>query len=241
MTGELKFIIKFFLLITLVAPPVLAQEGEPPVQQDTVVAEIDTARTRVFQNNQGAPFISGIEIGVDYLKFASLLLDFETKYEGTFGLIFKNQYRVSLEGGRGILTPERAYQNAFYEAEGNYGRLGLDLIIPFDTINSIFFGVKYGISQFSDVATFEIENALGFRETINYARDNLSANWYELVFGSETAIRRNLYAGGILRLRILGRADRFDPIDIYNIPGYGRVFDKTIPAFNLFLKYKIGF
>ncbi|CAN5288467.1 hypothetical protein BH23BAC1_BH23BAC1_36960 [soil metagenome] len=242
MTGELKYIIKlFYAAFILMAPALLAQEGEPPVQQDTLVTEVDTVRTRIFQNNRSAPLISGIELGLDYLKFASLLFDFETKYEGNFGIVFKNQFRVSLEGGRGILNPERAYQNAFYESEGNYGRLGLDFIIPFDTINSIYMGVKYGLSQFSDQAIFEIENAFGFRETITYQRENLSANWYEIIFGSETTLRRNLFAGGILRLRILGRSDRFDPIDIHNIPGYGRVFDKTIPAFNLYVKYRIGF
>lgn len=242
MTGELKYIIKSLIFyLILIAPPILAQEGEPVIQPDTSVVEIDTARTRIFQNNQLAPFISGMEISIDYLKLATLLFDFETKYEGSFGLLFKNQFRVSVEGGRGILTPERAYRNAFYQSEGIYGRLGIDFIIPFDTVNSIFLGIKYGMNQFSDMANFEIENALGFRETIIYQRDDLSANWYEIVFGSETAIRRNLYAGGILRLRILGSTDRFEPIDIHNIPGYGRVFDKSIPAFNLFLKYRIGF
>jgi hypothetical protein len=225
----------------MTAPSLFAQEGEQQVPQDTIIAEVDTLRTRFFQNNRSASFISGIELGIDYLKLGSLIFDFESKYEGNAGIIFKKQYRLSLEGGKSILKPARAFQNAEYVTEGVYGRLGLDFIIPFDTINSIFIGIKYGMAQFADEAIFEIENALGFKETITYSRDNLSANWYEVVFGSETAIRRNLFVGGILRLRILGNADRFDPIDIYSIPGYGRAFDKTIPAFNLFLKYKIGF
>jgi hypothetical protein len=56
-TEELKYIIKFLLIFFMTAVSLYAQEGEPQVPQDTIIAEVDTLRTPVFQDNRSASLI----------------------------------------------------------------------------------------------------------------------------------------------------------------------------------------
>jgi hypothetical protein len=72
-------------------------------------------------------------------------------------------------------------------------------------------------------------------------REDLEANWVELILGSESSVKGNLYFGFTFRMRFLIQSDNFEPFEVYFVPGYGRTFDNFVPALNLYVKYFIPF
>lgn len=187
------------------------------------------------------PFLSVVAISVDYGKLAGQLLNTESKYEFGGQVEFKDKIILIGEYGWSTLSPNGAYQNTEYESEGNYFRIGLGYKIDFKAKNNIYFSVRYAEADFRDMGTIDITSASGLYDDLlePFVRDNLSARWFEVVMSSETKLWKGLYAGFHLRLRIMDEYDKQEPLDVYTIPGYGRTFDKTIPAVNLYLKYAL--
>lgn len=256
-----KFIISlffFFYLLISLQPHLMAQDTIP---SDTILLPVDTTDNPTIEVDLSlpdefpeetvsntpqeqmvkAPIFSGVEIGVDYLKFLSLLFDFETKYEGHLGLIFRNRYIILLEAGQGILNPEKAYKNDdYYESKGTYGRFGIGYILISDDKSNLIAGVNYGHSKFKEVIGIHIENPYGFSYEDQIIRNNLFGQWYEFTLATESIIFKSFYAGAMFRFRILRKNNEIEPFEVYSIPGYGRAFDKTIPALNLYIKYRIN-
>ena len=112
---------------------------------------------------------------------------------------------------------------------------------PIDLNNNFFIGLKYGKSSFGDMGEFEIGSELWENFQQGFDRNGLTADWGEIVIGSEMQFIPNLYMGWKFRLRILNDFENFEPIPVYGIPGYGRTFDKTVPVLNLFLRYRFKF
>lgn len=201
----------------------------------------NSERQVVAQSNA---FIQAIEFSIDYLKLTSTLLPFEDKAEGAVSILFKKNIMLTFEGGYGELKPRSVYKNSNYTSTGLYGRLGLDYVVPFDAKNNMIFGVRYGQSRFEDRAEWHIDNnELWGSKSGSFHRPDLTAHWAELIFASEAKFRNNFYYGFIFRFRMLIDYDKKEPSEIstFNIPGYGRTIDRTIPALNLFIKYKIPF
>lgn len=209
------------------------------VQNDSL--SLDSLSIELEEPKPKVPFFTSLDIGLDYLKFSSLLVDYETKYEGEVSMVFKGKIRASLEAGYGKLEPEKAFKNAQYEVEGTYWRVGLEYILPLDLKNSFFIGLKYGKSSFGDKGEFEIGSELWENFIQGFDRDKLTADWGEIVIGSEMRVIPNLFMGWKFRLRILNNFENFEPIEVYTIPGYGRTFDNTVPALNLFVRYRFKF
>jgi hypothetical protein len=149
------------------------------------------------------------------------------------------------------LDPLKAYDNAiYYTIEGSYFRAGLDYYLSVDLRNFLYFGFRYGLSQFEDRGKFLIESEFWPDYEEEFGDAGLTASWYELILGSETRLQigqpeskiyiRNLFLGWKFRFRILGQFENREEPLIYAIPGYGRTFDKTIPAVNFYIKYRLG-
>ncbi len=257
-TQNFIFSLLFFFSFYLYHFPLLAQDTIPSpailIQKDTsqiVIIETDLTlpdqlpeevTPKNVQEPESHPkFLSGIELGLDVLKFAGLFLNFETKYEGSVGIIFRNIYVISFEAGQGNLTPKRAYKNADYTSDGRYGRIGLNYIMRIDEKNLLIPGIRYGQSNFSEVIDVKLENYFGYTYEDLIIRNNLKAHWYEITLGTESEMINRLFFGSIIRLRILGKLEDIEPFDVYSIPGYGRAFDKIIPAINFYIKYRINF
>ncbi|MCZ6899033.1 MAG: DUF6048 family protein, partial [Bacteroidetes bacterium] len=153
------------------------------VQNDSL--SLDSLSIELEEPKPKVPFFTSLDIGLDYLKFSSLLVDYETKYEGEVSMVFKGKIRASLEAGYGKLEPEKAFKNAQYEVEGTYWRVGLEYILPLDLKNSFFIGLKYGKSSFGDKGEFEIGSELWENFTQGFDRDKLTADWSEIIIGSE--------------------------------------------------------
>ena len=209
-----------------------------------ISATLVLSQTLVFsqeeaKNDEVSLINNNFEIAIDYLKLGSFFVDFETKYEAQIAFTISKHYHPVFEYGYGKLNPEDPYENGVYESEGNYWRAGFDYILEINPKNFLLFGGRYGTSKFDDQVVVEVGSSL-FSPYTEF-RTDLSADWFEIVASSETLILKNTFMGFRLRLRILNSFDSPGTIETYAIPGYGRTFDKTIPAFNLYLKYVIPF
>ena len=183
---------------------------------------------------------SGLELSLDYLKLGSFLLDFETKYEVTLGILYKNKIRLTGDWGYGEIKPQRAIKNGQYISEGTYYRVGADWVASIDLKNNVSLGLRYARSMFEDRSTFTVASDLWDDYNGNLVRQNLEADWIEIVIGSENNIWNNLFIGWIFRFKIMNEYTSFEGFDVYTIPGYGRPINNTFPAVNLYVKYLLA-
>lgn len=181
---------------------------------------------------------TGPSIYIDYGKLLTIPTDFELKAEAGISLQLKNRFAPHVQLGWARLEPGGAFENGNYTAEGMYGRAGINYLLPLDAANSFYFGLRYALSQFEETGNYQIASQIWPTRVERYTRKDLQADWFEVVFGTERKFKQSKwYLGGYLSLRILNNKDTFSPIDIYAIPGYGRAFDKTVPALNVYVKY----
>ncbi len=180
---------------------------------------------------------------VDLTKLFTIPTDFETKYEVGLELRFSERFSVYGEWGSITTAPEDAYTNGIYENSGTYYRLGLGYVGPLDPKHDIGISFRYGASTFDEDGRIFIGSPTEIQDDVvrSISRKDLSANWWEIVLYSDRQLFLNsdlFWLGFNLRLRIMDRYDVQDVPDVYAIPGYGRAFDRTIPAMNFFLKVK---
>jgi hypothetical protein len=188
-------------------------------------------------------------IYIDYGKLAVSFLDFETKYTAGLELVFWEKLVITAEAGQMTLRPQESFQNIDYESTGTYFKAGGGYITEFKPGFSIGLIARYGMSSFSDQGNIQIIDQTGIVGDYarSFSRENLSASWYEVALQSEKRLRLNkdvpeswlnktFSLGFYLQLRVLLDYDQQQGVDVNNIPGYGRAFDNTIPAFNLFVK-----
>lgn len=177
-------------------------------------------------------------IFLDYGKLLTIPTNFETKYEGGIELLFLEKFPLIIEAGQASLRPEGAYSNGTYKSEGFYYRVGAGYVSQFLPKNKIGISFRYASSTFTENGRIFIESPSGAQNDFvqSIEREDLNAAWYELVVYSDRQLSDIFSIGLNLRLRILSSYDKQSPIDVYAIPGYGRSFDKTIPAANFFLK-----
>jgi hypothetical protein len=185
------------------------------------------------------PFFSSAAVLYDYGKLIGLALDTESKYELGVQFEFKNRLIFIGEFGMATLEPNGAYQNGSYISKGNYFRVGLGWKIDMNPKNNFYFSLRYASASFEDSGEINITSTSGLydRYVEVFRRNDLAATWYEFVLSSEMKAWKGLYLGFHFRLRIMDKYDLQSPLDVYSIPGYGRTFDATIPALNLYVKY----
>jgi len=206
-----------------------AESNQKPIE--------DTIRVKTFY-----PLIRDVSFIVDYGKILGYLSGVEKKNEIGVQLGIKKNLMVIAEGGYSILNPNDSYVNADYQVRGRYFRLGLGLNKAITAENNLSLSLRYAMSDFEDQGTINVTSSSGLFEPYDesFSRKSLTASWYELVLGSEKKINTKLRLGFYFRLRIMAKYDEQTPYDVFSIPGYGRTFDKTVPAVNLFLRYVLG-
>lgn len=177
-------------------------------------------------------------IFIDYGKLVTIPLGNETKYEGGVEMLYKEKIPFILEVGGSTLTPDKVYSNGTYEATGQYFRVGTGIYSQWTPKNKMGLTVRYAQSSFEETAELSTELMNNIENTLTepFTRSNLSAVWFEVVFYSDVKVNDFLALGMNLRFRYLLDYDLKAPIDVYAIPGYGRSFDNSILAPNLFVK-----
>ena len=193
------------------------------------------------QDTLSHPTIQSIEVYIDYLKLIGMAFPNEKKAEVGLKIVTGINLGLFLEAGYALKTPEDYIYNGSYEVNGYYGRLGLSYNYGFLPDVNFFAGFNYALSKYEDEATVIIESSLWDDYSEKYTRENLEAQWTEIIIGSESRWKSNFFLGFMFRFRIMIDHDNFSPIEVYTIPGYGRSFAKTVPSLNLFIKYRIGF
>ncbi|MEP1032123.1 DUF6048 family protein [Ekhidna sp.] len=175
---------------------------------------------------------------LDYGKLVTIPSNFETKYEGGIELLFLEKFPLIVEVGQATLSPEGAYSNGTYESRGFYYRIGAGYYSQFLAKSKIGLTLRYASSTFSEDGRIFIESPSGTQGNFvqNLVREDLKATWYEVVVYSDQKLSDLFTIGLNIRLRVLANYDEQSPVDVYAIPGYGRAFDKSIPAANFFLK-----
>lgn len=204
-------------------------------------------------------FFSGITLLADIGKPGlAQLVDYENKQAFSAHLIFFDHFIVSGEYGSGEINPAEAFDNVTYNSEGSFLRYGLDYQVVIKTQNFLSLGFRKANAEYSDKGIVFIQSASDLSDDYRrtFSRNNLSANWWEIVLGSETKLTPfksteemnflnklldNFYLGLTFRLRFMLNYEQQEGIDTYTIPGYGRTFDNSTPAVNLFLKYRVNF
>ncbi|MBL6446781.1 hypothetical protein JMN32_10690 [Fulvivirga sp. 29W222] len=182
---------------------------------------------------------AGPGIYIDYGKLLTIPTDFETKFEAGLSFRLKNRLSPNVQAGMGKLEPGGAINNGTYLAEGWYGRIGINYLVPLNNKSMLYAGAKYSMSRFDESGSYEIGSNLWDNYKDGFSREGLQADWFEVILGSETMLDDHWSAGGYFSLRILNQRDEFSPIDTYAIPGYGRAFDKTTPAVNVYIRFSL--
>ena len=187
-------------------------------------------------------FHSGFYIKLDYGKILTLPTKFESKLEGSVGFIVFKRFVLSGTYGQATLDPLKAYKNVeYYTIEGNYMKFGMDYYFAINPKNFMTLGARYAVGNYSDDGKFLIDSDFFDDFEGEFGSNDLSATWLEIVMDTEMRIMKNMYLGAQFSLRIMIDFESREDIPVYAIPGYGRTFDKTVPAVSLFLKYKIPF
>ena len=187
-------------------------------------------------------FHSGFYVKVDYGKMLTLPSKFESKFEGSAGIVLFRRLVFSGVYGQAILDPLNAYKNVdYYTIEGNYIKFGLEYYFSINLKNFLTLGARYAMGNYKDSGKFFIGNEFFEEFEEEFGSENLSAQWFEIVMDTETVLAKNLYLGAQFSLRIMMDFDSREDIPVYSIPGYGRTFDHSTPVVSLYLKYKLPF
>ena len=187
----------------------------------------------------------------DYGQTLMLWQELSQKHEGGLEWLLFDKIQIFAEAGYTKINPNNLYKNIDYQSEGRFYRLGMGYLAYLDEFNRLGLGVRFAQSSFEDQGVVFINS-----ETINspmrddFKRADLQATWIEIVLNSEKQLKlrkvvpasywNRLFSIGIMiRYKMLLDYPSYQPIEVFSIPGYGRLINKKNLGFNLFLKINI--
>ena len=192
----------------------------------------------------------GLKVGVDLFKLTRSFWEKDFR-----GIEFVGDYRVSKkyfiagEIGNEDKTVEEDYLN--FTTKGSYFKVGFDYNAHQNWLNlenSIFVGMRYGVSSFSQTL-----NSYKIYTTSTYFNDTpiidsgveykgLTAQWAEVVAGIKTKVINNVYVGFSFRVNKLFTNKTPDGFDNLYIPGFNRKYSGDFGVgFNYTVSYFIPF
>ena len=142
-------------------------------------------------------------------------------------------------------------ENINFNSNGSFLRFGFDYNMFKNWVgmdNSIFLGLRYGTSNFSNkIESYNVRNSDAYfsnfvdnnYQTIDHS--NLTGNWLEIVAGVKVETFNNIYLGFSLRLNKLLSTQKPENFDNLYIPGFNKVTDDNTfgSGFNYTLTYSI--
>lgn len=191
---------------------------------------------------QKAPLLSGFEVSTDIIKPISFFTTDGGQYEIGAGIFFKKRIMLSGEYGFGSLHPRNAYENADYSAEGSYIKLGADFYGNVTPVDFIYFGLRYAQASFYDQYQYTIEGNIWPDYTGPLVkRENQTANWYEVLVGSERGFKNLIYTGITIRAKVMGSFNQYESIPVNVIPGFGKAAYRVYPGVTAYIKIRLAF
>lgn len=161
-------------------------------------------------------------------------LEFHTKIDF-------HHYYLAAEFGVNKINPTGASFN--YTSEGTFFRIGPHVnLMPYNKHrSSIFFGLMYARSSFSDEIGYTQSNAGWGNQTITYANDGLKARWYEANIGINAKVVGPIYLGYTLRFKFAKSLTGNEELFPLEIPGYGAADKGNRFGFMYQIIYKFRF
>ena len=194
--------------------------------------------------------INKIRLGIDIYKLIkSSSDDNNLNYEIVGDLqITENLY---LAAEYGLIDRLIEDENINFNSNGSFLRFGFDYNMFKNWVgmdNSIFLGLRYGSSNFSNkIKSYNVRNSDAYfsnfvennYQTINHS--NLNGSWLEVLVGVKVETLNNVYLGFSLRLNKLLSTKKPDNFDNLFIPGFNKVTDDNTwgSGFNYTLTYSI--
>lgn len=175
----------------------------------------------------------GIRFGVDLLKIARTVYDKDYK-----GLEVVGDYRLTkkyyLAGEIGNENKTTDEDQVNFTTKGTFFKVGFDYNAHenwLDLENMIYFGLRYGVSSFSqEINNYKIYNPNPYWGEVP-ATDGgtefsgLSAQWVEVVIGMKTRVFDNVFVGFSFRMNKLMSNKKPGGFDNLYIPGFNRTYD----------------
>ena len=194
--------------------------------------------------------INKIRLGIDIFKPIKSSSDGDNlNYEIVGDLqITENLYLAAEYGLTDRLIED---ENINFNSNGSFLRFGFDYNMFKNWVgmdNSIFLGLRYGTSNFSNkIESYNVRNSDAYfsnfvdnnYQTIDHS--NLTGNWLEIVAGVKVETFNNVYLGFSLRLNKLLSTQKPENFDNLYIPGFNKVTDDNTfgSGFNYTLTYSI--
>ncbi len=174
----------------------------------------------------------GIRAGVDLSRLLRTAIDDD--YQG-FEVVadyrlFKNYYIAAEFGNESLLTDE---ENLNVKADGSFIRIGMDYNTYdnwFGMQNSIYVGLRYGLSTFSQTLndyTIYTDNTFfdpDIRDEV-IEQSGLTASWIGLKLGIKAELLKNLFLDINVSIRRMVNEETPDRFDNLYIPGFGKTND----------------
>ena len=195
--------------------------------------------------------INKIRLGIDVYKPIKSSSDGDNlNYEIVGDLqITENLYLAAEYGMIDRLIED---ENINFNSNGSFLRFGFDYNMFKNWIgmdNSIFLGLRYGSSNFSNkIESYYVRNGDAYfsnfvdnnYQTIDHS--NLNGSWLEIVAGVKVETFKNVYLGFSLRLNKLLSTKKPENFDNLFIPGFNKVTDDNTfgSGFNYTLTYSIS-
>ena len=212
---KLKHILLFCTSLLFVSTSLWAQEEK--------ISEADTI---------SLPTEYGLRVGADLAKpIRSLLEDGYTGFEVMADFRVSKQFYIAGEIGNEKI--DRIESNLSSTTSGSYLKIGADVNVYknwFGLNNAIFFGLRYGVSTFSqELLSYQIYDTnqtfppTTVTEPVEFS--GLTAHWAELIFGIKTEVLPNLYLSINLQLKRKIAEDTPENFNNLFIPGFNRTYD----------------
>jgi len=205
--------------------PALAQEKD---KKDTVKVKPSFVPT-------------GVRLGTDAIAIA------KTSYDKTFkgwefnGDVDFHRYYLAVDYGYWARTYLSDGDSSDYTNKGNYLRAGIDVnFLKNDPErNMFFFGVRYGVSKFTERYSVIVKDELWGNYSATYENNNVNAHWLELTTGLRVKMWKFIWMGYTARFKFGLSTGATPDMVPHDLPGYGRTDKDSYWGFNYQIFFRI--
>jgi len=158
---------------------------------------------------------------------------------GQVGVNFANNF---LMVDFGVQQTERIGESFTYNNRGTFYRVGIEtnLLKNVTDANSLNLGLRYARSRFSD--DMQMTDDYGFGEvTINTKNDVVKSRWWELTFGLNVKVYKQIYFGYLIRYKLYKVNKGLGELYPYDLPGFGLNENDTSVGFDYYIRWILPF